>query len=135
MPLAIHMSSLENCLFRSSAQFSIGSFVFLLLSFMSSLYILEIMSLPVALLARLGPCLLHHWFPPILWVVFCFVLFFMVSFAVQKLLSLIRSHWFFLCLYCHYSRRWTKQDVAVIYVKECLAYVFLWEFYSVWPYF
>ena len=60
---------------------------FLLLSYVSCLYILEIKPLSVASLETIFS---HS--------VSCLFVFFLVSFVVQKLISLLRSHWFIFAL-------------------------------------
>ena len=81
---------------------------FKILSFMSCLYILKINTLSVASSANI----LSHFEG-------CLCVLLMVSFPVQKLLSLIRNHLFIPFLFnFHYSKRWVKKDCPVPVIEE-----------------
>ena len=107
--LAINMSSLEKHLFRYSTHFLIGFFLFLSW-------------------AVWAVCVFWRWI--IFLQVFspsegCLFVLFMASFAVQKLLSLMKSPLFIFVYISITLGGGSIEDLALIYVIECSAYVFL----------
>ena len=91
-----------------------GLFVFLMLSYRSCLYMLDINRLSVISFANIFSHLVG-----------CLFVSLMVSFAVQKLLSLIRSHLFVFAFISFVLGDRFKKMLLQFYVKECSACIFL----------
>ena len=95
------MSSLEKCLFKSFVHFLIGLLIFLEWSDVNSLYILEIKPLSEVSLANMFSYTFDSLF-----------ILMLISFAVQKLFILMRSHLFILS-FMSCSRRHIVENITV----------------------
>ena len=108
------MSSLEKCLFKSFAHFSIGLLVFLEWSCVSSLYILEIKPFSEVSLANMFSYMAGS--------LFILILFYLV---MQKLFILMKSHLFILSFMSLALRGHISENIATWNIWDFPAYVFL----------
>ena len=112
--LAISMSSLEKCLFRSS---------FPLFDWLVCLSGIELYELLVYFgNESFVSCFICNYFFP-----FCGLSFHLAYnfLCCAKAFKYNQVPLVYFCLYFHYSRRWVLEDLALIYVIDCSAYGFL----------
>ena len=112
--LATCVPSLEKCAFRYSIYFWLGILVcFFNIELHELLHIFEINPLLVTSFAD---------------IFFVSVGSFHFGWTLAtrgQVLSLMRLHFFYFCFYFHHSRKWLREDLSAIYVREYSAYVFL----------
>ena len=109
--LAICMYSLEKCLFSSLPIFWLGRLFFLCWAAWTVCVFLRL----------IVSCFTCYYFLPIWGLSFHLAYSFL---CCTKAFKFNYIPFVYFCFYFHYSGRWVREDPAVIYVRECFAYVF-----------
>ena len=109
--LGFCLSSLEKCLFRSPTHLLIRLFVFFDIELPE---LFALVSCQLLCLKIFSPVVLRLFFSSYYGFLCC-----------AKAFKFNQVPLVYFSFYFHYSRRWVIEDLALIYVIECSAYVFL----------